>query len=167
MKYIIEALKSDHKKSDFSCGYISLDNYIKKQAKQDMKRHISAVFVASIDGIVSGYYTLSGDSIEYDDVPENIKKKMPSYDKLPVTLLGRLAVDIKSQGQKIGQNLLIDALKRSLRISKSEIGSIAVVVDPIDKKAQSFYEQYGFISLPDSKRMFLPMGTIKSLNINL
>ena len=43
------------------------------------------------------------------------------------------------------------------------IGSIAVVVDPINKIAISFYKKYGFINLPDSKRMFLPMQTIKQL----
>jgi hypothetical protein len=58
--------------------------------------------------------------------------------------------------------LLIDALKRSYEISKT-IGSFAVVVDPIDQDAEDFYVKYGFIKLPDSGKMFLPMKTINQL----
>jgi len=59
--------------------------------------------------------------------------------------------------------LLLDALKRSFEISATEIGSMAVVVDPLDEEAVRFYEKYGFISLPDSGKMFLPMTTISEL----
>jgi len=58
--------------------------------------------------------------------------------------------------------LLIDALKRSYEASKI-IGSMAVIVDSIDDKAQRFYEKYGFIILPDSEKMFLAMKTIEQL----
>jgi hypothetical protein len=37
---------------------------------------------------------------------------------------------------------------------------MAVVVDPIDEEAVSFYKKYGFIELPGSGKMFLPMNTI-------
>ena len=57
--------------------------------------------------------------------------------------------------------LLVDALKRSYEISKS-IGSFAVIVDPLDENAVQFYKKYGFILLPDSGKMFLPMQTIKA-----
>jgi len=168
MKYLIENLKADHKKSAFSCGHISLDNYIRKQAKQDMKRYLSAVFVMienNENKEVLGYYTLSNNSIDYAIVPDDIKKKMPpSYTSLPVTLLGRLAVSECNQGKGIGQNLLVDALRRSWQISKSHLGSIAVIVDPIDQSAHSFYAKYGFILLPDGRgRMFLSMATITDL----
>ncbi len=79
-----------------------------------------------------------------------------------MTLLGRLATDIKFQGKGIGKILLIDALTRCYEISKS-IGSFAVIVDPLDNDAENFYSRYGFIKLPDSGKMFLTMMTIKSL----
>ena len=97
-------------------------------------------------------------------IPENLLKKLPpAYDNLPVTLLGRLAVDKAFQGQGLGCLLLIDALKRSYNTAVSSVGSIAVVVDPIDEKARNFYLKYGFIDLPDSGRMFIPMGTVAQL----
>lgn len=167
MQYLTEPLKAGLNKSAFSCGIASLDNYIQKQASQDMKRKLSVVFVMIDDQQpknIKGYYTLSNDNIDYNVVPDDIKKKMPPhYTNLPVTLLGRLAVNKKHQGQGIGEKLLLDALKRSFDVAETNIGSIAVVVDPIDNNAQLFYEQYGFILLPDCNRMFLPMLTIKTI----
>jgi hypothetical protein len=55
--------------------------------------------------------------------------------------------------------LLLDALCRSFDASKS-IGSFAVVVDPLDAQAETFYAKYGFITLPDSGKMFLSMKTV-------
>lgn len=167
MTYSIIPLEADHIRSAFSCGKELLDNYIIKQARQDMKRRLSVVFVLTAndnDKEVVGYYTLTNDSIDKSLLPEDVSKKMPpSYSSLPVTLLGRLAVDHKHQGKKLGEKLLINALQRSSAISKTEMGSMAVVVDPLDKEAVSFYEEYGFILLPDRGRMFLPMKTIDKL----
>jgi predicted GNAT family N-acyltransferase len=165
MIYLTEPLDSSHKREEFSCGKTMLDNYIRKQARQDMKRRLSVVYVACDDKKrVQGYYTLCSDNIPQSEVPEDVRRKMPaSYENLPTTLLGRLAVDRAIQGQKFGQRLLLDALYRSYEISQSVIGSVAVVVDPLDADALSFYNRYGFILLPDRGRMFLPMKTIAAL----
>lgn len=165
MSQISEPLNARHKKSDFYCGKEMLDNYIHKQASQDIKRKLSACFVIkeTETDLIKGYYTLSNNSIPLELVPNEIRKKLPrSYEVVPATLLGRLAIDNKFQGQGIGKLILIDALKRSYEISKT-IGSFAVVVDPLDRDAEKFYEKYGFIKLPDSKKMFLPMKTIGQL----
>ena len=162
--FLTRPLDSKHKKAKFSCGNEYLDNYIQKQAKQDIKRKLSACFVlSSEEDEIQGFYTLSNAGIPREVIPEDIKKKLPrAYDSLPVTLLGRLAISEKNKGQGLGRLLLIDALKRSHDASKI-IGSMAVVVDPIDENALQFYERFGFISLPDSKKMFLSMKTIEKL----
>jgi len=82
-----------------------------------------------------------------------------SYTNLPVTLLGRLAKDKKYAGERFGETLLLDALKRCYDTAAT-IGSMAVVVDPIDEESKKFYLKYGFILLPDSHKMFLTMKTI-------
>jgi predicted GNAT family N-acyltransferase len=164
MAFLAVPLRSYHKKERFSCGKNLLDNYLHKQAKQDVKRMLSACFVLPDDeNNVKGYYTLSSSSIERNLLPNEIVKKLPpSYLDLPVILLGRLAVSRNHQGKGIGETLLIDALKRSYIVSK-EVGSMAVIVDPLDNDAVRFYGKYGFISLPDSAKMFLPMSTIARL----
>lgn len=167
MNYLTVCLDKEHKnlKKGFSCGKDMLDNYLKNQANQDISRKISVCFVLIHEesGLLSGYYTLSNFSIPLDDIPEDFKKQLPaSYSSIPTTLLGRLAVDNRLRKQGIGEKLLLDALKRSFDISLS-VGSFAVIVDPLDAEAVSFYLKYGFIILPDSGRMFLPMKTIADL----
>lgn len=165
MSYLTEPLDSNHCRDHFSCGNSLLDNYFWTQAKQDVKRKLSVCFVLvdNETGKISGYYTLSSSSISNDLIPEFFLKKLPkSYQSLPAVLLGRLAVDKNFQGKGVGKLLLIDSLKRCYDTSKS-IGTFAVIVDPLDKEAERFYEKYGFIHLPDSGKMFLPMKTIEEL----
>ena len=164
MNYLTVSLQTAHKKKDFDCGKLPLNQYLHNQAKQDVKRKLSACFILADDhDNVQGYYTLSNASIARDWLPEDIKTKLPpSYADLPATLMGRLAVDLKYKGLGLGKRLLIDAMKRSYETSKT-IGSMALVVDPLDEDAEQFYTRYGFIKLPDSHKMFLAMGTIATL----
>ncbi|OFY44036.1 MAG: GNAT family N-acetyltransferase [Bacteroidetes bacterium GWF2_40_14] len=153
--YITESLNSSH----------NIDNYLVKQATQDVKRKLSACFVIADNPIkrIKGYYTLSNSSISLESIPETIRERLPkSYINIPLTLIGRLAVDKIYQGQGIGKIMLVDALKRCHELSK-QIGSFAVIVDPLDKDAELFYLKFGFIKLPDSGKMFLSMKTIDQL----
>ena len=164
-RIMIELLDNMHNRNDFDCGKELLNSYLKNQAGQDIKRKLSACFVLAEKKTnhIQGYYTLSNNSIPLSSFPEQIRKKLPgSYVSIPTTLLGRLAIDISFQGTGLGKILLIDALKRSYEISK-EIGSFAVVVDPIDREAELFYEKYDFIKLPDSQKMFIATKTLKEL----
>jgi len=159
-----ELLQKKHKRTDFDCGNELLNNYLKTQAGQDMKRKLAVCFVlTAVHSEIQGYYTLSTNSIPLHSFSESIQRKLPkSYTSVLAILLGRLAIDKKYQGKGIGKILLIDALKRSYETSK-EIGSFAVVVDPIDEKAERFYEKYDFIKLPDSGKMFIATGTLQKL----
>lgn len=154
-----------HDRSKFSCEEESLTNYLQKQAGQDIKKSLAACFVLldGDDNEVKGYYTLASESLNRDDVPPEYQKKIPTNYNAPVTLLGRLARDTKMKGKGAGEYLLTDALLRSYEISKKGIGSMAVVVDPINENAVKFYARYGFILLPDSGKMFLSMKTISKL----
>jgi GNAT superfamily N-acetyltransferase len=165
MRYLTEPLESRHDRKNFSCGKDLLDNYFWRQAKQDVKRKLAACFVLvdNENDRVSGYYTLSGSSISNDLIPDSFSRKLPeSYLSLPAILLGRLAIDKEYQGKGIGKILLVDALRRCSDTSDS-IGAYAVIVDPLDTEAEQFYERFGFIKLPDSGKMFLPMKTIREL----
>jgi len=156
---VIEPLSSAHDRAGFSCDVDSLDNYLKKQAKQDIKRRISRVFVAirpEYPATIVGYYTLSTLSIELSQLPEALARKLPRH-PVPAALIGRLAVSQQAQGQGIGKMLLMDAIKRTLGVS-DEIAIYAIVVDAIDVHAKSFYQQYGFSSLSSkSHRLYLPL----------
>lgn len=158
----IEALSPKHDRAGFQCGVDALDLYLKKQARQDIKRHISRVYVAAKSispKNVVGYYTLSSLSIDFKQLPEDLSKKLPKH-QIPAALIGRLAVNLNAQGYGVGRMLLADAIKRTLAVS-DEIAIYAMVVDAIDKVAQHFYEQFGFIPIgDDSLRLFLPLKSV-------
>jgi GNAT superfamily N-acetyltransferase len=112
---------------------------------------------------VVGYYTLSATSILLADLPDETARRLPKYPLVPATLLGRLAIDSRYHGRGYGELLIIDALRRALQAA-TEVASYAVVVDAIDERARSFYEQYEFCAFPDRRlRLFLPMKTIADL----
>jgi ribosomal protein S18 acetylase RimI-like enzyme len=161
---VTEILHRMHKRDAFDCGKEPLNNYLKLQARQDMKKMLSVCFVlAEENSNILGYYTLSNSSIPLHHFPEKLQQKLPSaYGSIPATLLGRLAIDNKYHRSGLGKMLLMDALKKSFENS-FKIASFAVIVDPIDDEAVSFYEKYDFIQLPDSKRMMLAMNTLKGL----
>ncbi len=162
MSYLTVPLNPGHNISDFDCGKEPLNSYLKNQVNQDVKEHLAVCFVIVTDkNKVKGYFTLSGLSINKELIPKNLRRRL-HYRDIPVTLLGRLSRDIKYKTERLGETLLLDALRRSYD-SSFKIGSMAVVVDPIDEEAGNFYSKYGFINLPDSKRMFITMETISKL----
>ncbi len=165
MAQITELLNPKHRKKEFSCGKDILDSYLHHQANQDIKRKLSVCFVLSDSDnrTIKGYYTLSNSSITQEIIPSKYRKKLPgSYTSIPVTLLGRLAIEKNYQRKGIGRVLLVDALVRCCEISKT-IGPFAVIVDPLDTAAENYYEKFGFVKLPDSGKMFIPMTTIRGL----
>lgn len=159
---VIRPLDSDHDRPGFHCGVASLDDYIQKQARQDVKRRVSRVFVATTveqPNSIMGYYTLSTLSIELSQLPQAHARKLPRH-PVPAALLGRLAVNQAAQSHGVGKMLLVDAIKRTLAVS-DEIAIYAMVVDAIDERAQHFYEQFGFSLLSSGNlRLFLPLKSI-------
>ncbi len=155
--------RKKHDRAAFSCEQESLDRYLKERAVQEIKKRVAAVYVLTPDGkTIAGYYTLSQYAIESGALPAALVQQLhlPRYDKLPATLLGRLARSKEFKGRGLGELLLMGALKRALEHSKN-IASVAVVVDAIDDNARAFYRGYGFLDVPDhTNRLFLPMKTV-------
>jgi len=166
-KYVVTHLEKKHNKAEFNCGIDVLNEYLKIQASQDMKKNVAVSYVLTTEesNRVLGYYTLSSIGIMAGELPQDIIKKLPRYPILPGILIGRLARDNDCRRQEIGLYLLIDALKRSLGIS-TQLGSVAVIVDAKNEKVKAFYKSFGLIEFPDNnRRLFIPMGTIKKLEL--
>ncbi len=161
----IEALAPHHDRDGFSCGVDSLDRYLRTQASQDVRRKANAVFILvepENPNLVLGYYTLCATALAHGDVPAPARKHVPRYPLVSATLLGRLAVSEARQGERLGAMLLADAVQRAYA-SAATVGSSMLVVDAINERAAAFYEGNGFVRLPDSLRLVLPMHAIKRL----
>jgi ribosomal protein S18 acetylase RimI-like enzyme len=151
---------NDHDRSGFSCGVEPLNTYFQKQANQDMKRQVAACFVAleKATGLIAGYYTLSACHVYLDALDEDWRRKLPRYPTVPAVRLGRLAIDSRFQGQKLGSALLANAVARTFR---SEIATNMMVVDAKNEDAAAFYQHHGF--RPDPKQplcLYAPLARI-------
>ena len=157
----IEALRRDHDRNNFSCGVPSLDDYLKRFARQNDEKGISRAFVLVGEGEtkIRGYYTLSASSVRFENLPE---RALPHY-PIPTALLGRLAVDSTYKGQKLGAYLLLDALRRVVMLSEN-LGLFAVEVVALDDEARSFYLKFGFTSLLDDPlHLYLSLRQVQAL----
>lgn len=89
-----------------------------------------------------GYFTLSSFCISRTLL--SAMKIRSGYTQIPVTLLGRLAVDIKIQGKRVGHYLFNSAL---LLAEESPVASHGVYVQPKNSRAADFYRSAGFLDL--------------------
>jgi len=161
----IEALASHHDRDGFSCGVDSLDRYLRTQASQDVGRKANGVLILvepDKPDVVLGYYALCATGMAQGEVPAAARKHIPRYPLVSATLVGRLAVSEARQGERLGAMLVADAVRRA-HASATTVGSSMVVVDAISERAAAFYEGNGFVRLPDSLRLVLPMHAIQRL----
>lgn len=159
------SLSKQHQRDAFTCGEESLDRYIQRFAKQNIKQRISRVFVASPvtePAGIAGYYTLSADSLAAQALPPARQRKLPQH-PVPVALLGRLAIATPYQGQGLGQILVADALQRVVRASQV-LAVYALIVDALNPRVAEFYQRLGFIPLPSQPlKLFLPLDSVADL----
>ncbi len=140
------ALLDSQDRSGFNCGEVSLDDYLQRFARQNSKRGSSKTYVAAPENTVLGYFTLCAGSVALENFPENERKGLPRL--VPVVHLARLAVDSDTQGQGLGEALLLGALETSLFVADL-IGVMGVEVWAISEAARAFYGRYNFQTLED------------------
>jgi GNAT superfamily N-acetyltransferase len=152
-------LTKDHDRNAFDCGVTVLNDYLKKYALQNQKKHAARTYVAIRGNRVVGYYSLAYGSVSLDEAPHSVKSGLPRH-LIPVILLARLAVDSTEQGRSLGTALLKDSLLRT--IQAAEIAGLrAMVVHAKDHSAKRFYEKFGFEPSPvDEYHLFLRLSDI-------
>jgi hypothetical protein len=180
--YRIEPWRSDPDATAFSSGMDRIDRYIKEQAERDMSSRVSLVFVLLEPGsnVVRGFYSLSAFGIVFDELPKNVRRRMPRYPQASATLLGRLGVDRAYKARlkeetgetpRLGELLFIDAQKRALQGAISSVGSALMVIDvlmPTESEIANgvcdpmgFYVDFGFVTFPgNDRRVYKTMRTI-------
>jgi GNAT superfamily N-acetyltransferase len=130
-----------------------------------MRRKANAVFVMVPEerpSRIAGYFTLCAFGLAPGTIPEAARKHIPRYPVVSATLIGRLAISNDTRGMGLGSVLLAKALHKAYE-NAAVVGSSMVVVDAIDDRAVRFYQAHGFIELPESMRLILPMRTIAQL----
>lgn len=154
----IEAITAGHDHAAFDCGHPFLNAYLAQFARQNNRKGLARayVLVPQPDGNpVLGYYTLMAGAVAFEHMPSSLRQGFPKY-PIPVARIGELAVDHSQRGKGLGSDLLLDAIARIARASK-QVAVWAIIVDPIDQQAATFYLHHGFQSLPDSDALMLTM----------
>ncbi len=155
---LVQPLTGSHNRQGFDCGRAELNSWLKQVARQHQDKGLSKTFVAVQDAAperICGFYALTLAELDHTHLPAHWRKKLPR--RIPGVRLGRLAVDRADQGKKLGELLLIDALRRARRIY-DDAGGMGLFVDALDAQAAGFFRQFGFDSSPDQPLLlFLPM----------
>lgn len=152
----IARLGPSHERHSFDCGNQILNRYLSSIATQDLRRGLAVPYVSTLppDEEVVGYFTLSAASIDLGDLPDPVRRRLPAGAVIGASLLGRLAVDRRHQGQGLAG--LMVAAAADMSFVQNPLGCVAMIVDAINSTAVEFYEHLGFIRVPDGpRRLFL------------
>ncbi|MFZ6779896.1 GNAT family N-acetyltransferase [Undibacterium sp. Ji83W] len=139
-----------------------MNNWLQQIARQHQKNAISQTFVLTDEktpDAILGFYSLALRAlIPRQNLPASMAKKLPA--NVPAITLARLAVQENQQGKGYGEELLVDAMRRTRTASKT-VGGWALFVDAKDEHAAAFYQRYGFVALPsDSLVLLIPIACI-------
>ena len=169
-RYTTFRIDAEDAASGFRCGKHPLDDYFKRHALKNDAAGIGRAYVlrrsdaddAGALPRVLGFYTLSMAVVTSEQAALAISEKLPRY-PLPCALIGRLAVDERAQGRRLGEKILIDALRRVVDAADM-LGCIGVIVDAKDDAAERFYAKYDFVSVEEEwpRRMFLPIEAARA-----
>ena len=153
-----QPLAATHSLDGFACGEATLDEWLKRRAMSNQLSGASRTFVVTDQNSrVFGYYAMAAGAVAHPMATSAVRRNMP--DPIPVMVLGRLAVDHRAQGIKLGASLLQDAVNRAVVVSQNA-GVRALLVHALHDRAKAFYEHYGFQSSP-----LHPMTLMLSLNV--
>ncbi len=151
-------LTAEHDLSAFDCGEPALNDWLRHRALKNESR-FSRTYVVCVGNQVVGYFCISAGSVERGAAPGKVRRNSP--DQIPVSVVGRLAVDLDHAGKGLGADLLADALRR-IALASQSIGIGAVMVQAKDEAAKHFYLRCAeFVEYPeDSRTLFLPIETV-------
>ncbi|WP_431247466.1 GNAT family N-acetyltransferase [Leifsonia xyli] len=147
-----------HDASAFDCGVAGMDSWLRENAEDAARRQTAVTWVWAAGRRVVGYYALSAHKLARDDVPRSIGRGGPV--EIPAVLIGKLALDGSLRGDGLGGTLLADALTRVL-LATQVVAARVVVVDALNEKIATFYEQHGFTRIPGSLRLVRRTSSIR------
>jgi GNAT superfamily N-acetyltransferase len=151
-------LAAEHDLSTFDCGESALNDWLRHRALKNESR-FSRTYVVCEGRRVVAYFCISAGVVERAATPGKIRRNPP--DTIPISAIGRLAVNRAHAGRGLGADLLADALRR-IAVASQSIGIGAVLVHAKGHAAKRFYLRCAeFIEYPeDSRTLFLPIETV-------
>lgn len=163
----VEPLAAHHEVDRFDCGREQLDRWLRAYAGQGHRRDTARTFVVCRRGEtdVVGYYTLVASQVEQGEATSEVQRGTSKHFPIPVCLIARLAVDQSAQGIGLGRSLLLDALQRTERASRS-VAMRAVLVHALDDEAAAFWARFGFqTATAEPLTLMVPLEAVRRVLI--
>lgn len=141
-------LGAHHDLSEFDCGEAAINNWLRKRALKNQESGATRTFVVceKESNRVVAFVGLTVGGLSRADVTGKLKRNMP--DSVPVAIIGRLGVDLNHSDRGIGQDMVLEGLRRALAASV-HAGLAAVLVIAKNPQAAAWYEGIGFTPLAD------------------
>ena len=168
-KPVLEVLATHHDRADFDCGEASLNLFLQRQARQNASRNLGVTRVVvpvAGDARILAYYTLVTRSVTRDELPKF--NRFPP-DGVGVVLLGRLAVDKRAQGQRLGTLMVVKAIEQTERAAQDVGHPCADRFTRSMRKAKQWYLglDFGFEELKtNTLHLYLPIENHSPIGIN-
>lgn len=157
-----EPIGKSHDRQGFDCGDESLNDFLRRHARQSHERGGAKTFLAIDDagGTVLGFYSLAPASLQYAEAPQVVSRGLAKHD-VPGFRLARLATDLRFQGHGLGGQLIAAAARRCVRAA-AEVGGVMLVIDAKNERAARWYAGYGATALRDKPlTLVLPLAPLE------
>ena len=169
----IEPLSSAHNSAlaFFDCDEPDLNEYIYDDALWQQEKRLNRTFLFLHKSRIVGFISLNADLtkphyLRKEDIITKKGSDKPAYsDGFPCALIGRLAVDKKYKGHKIGTSIVYWAVGIVADQVSKYIGVTYITVDP-KAESRNFYIKLGFIDMYNIKvdkpetRMYINLAKI-------
>lgn len=161
MIYRSARLAVEHDTAAFDCGNAALNEWLRARALRAEAAGICATTVwtepAGVE--VLGFHSIAPTQIRRDGLPS--RSMAAGYSSVPGYLIGRLALDNRLRGKRLGSQLLLDALELIVQAADRSAGRV-IVVDAIDDSAVAFYERHDFTRVADTNRLVMKIATARA-----
>ena len=160
-KYHFETLTEKHDLSNFDCGDIELNNFLKNDALTQQKAKLNVTKLVMCENEVIGFTSILTDKILIKKIRDNTVKteiieKLNIKSKnqtIAAVKIGRLAIDRKYVGKGLGTHILRNIILGLNKISETEIGFRFIIVEGYAKALNFYVVKNGFenIEIDDEK----------------
>jgi GNAT superfamily N-acetyltransferase len=162
-EFRLEALNRSHPRRTFDCGQVEVNGWLRTKAWQHQEKRLFATKVlVDSHGSIAGFYTLATGQVDFGDLPPDIVRTLPRR-ALPVAIVAWLGVNVRHQGQGLGDLLFARALRDCFDAGQT-FAFVAVILDCVDDRSKAFYERWSFAELPGNPyRLFLSSRLLAAL----
>jgi len=158
VSYLAEPLGEGHDVGGFDCGNHELNDWLRLHARMATGQGTRTYVVVDDEATVQGYSAIAPHTIDREQLSRLQARGAPR--QIPAVLLGKLALDQRLHGQRLGSELLVVALTMIVGAAR-QVGGKFVVVDAIDDDARRFYLRHEFVAIPDNPhRLVRKLSTI-------